>query len=396
MNLSAWIGLRYYRARAAGGFVSLVSVVSFFGLMLGVMAMIVVVSVMNGFDRELKSRILGAVPHVVVDGRPDLTSLIETNPGISVSDFRETNVVLVTSRGSHVIRIHGVAAGDAMMRAIFSPAMKRGAFSVLDQPGLQVVLGEAIVRRFGLRQGDAVNLVTPRIGQSGETLRPRLVAVRLAGSFAMGSEMDYRLGVMTLDDLGQVHPGDTHTRLTLENIFAAPGLTASLKSQGLLVSDWTEEFGDFFQTVKMEKIMMFILLSFVVAVASFGIVSGLTMMVVSKRRDIAVLRTMGMEPRDVLRIFLVQGMGIALIGVAFGLTFGVLLAFYIPEVMGFVERLSGFSIVAGTYFDQIPVDVRWLDIVAVAAVGLLISFIATLYPSWRAAGLNPADVLRYE
>lgn len=396
MNLSSWIGLRYYRARSKNGFVSTVSVVSFLGLMLGMMAMVVVVSVMNGFDRELKTRILGAVPHVSVSGADDLSELLKSFPVTSVSPFRETDLILLASGGSHLLRLHGVQPDDPALDQILAPHLIQGSVDTLKGDGLQLMLGNSIVRRYGLRVGESVSLVVPRFGKSGETLRPHLLSARLTGTFQMGSEMDYRLGVMSLEDMELVVPGPVFIRVMLDDIFLAPLLSDRLRQQGYDVTDWTVQFGDFFQTVRMEKVMMFVLLSFVVAVASFGIVSGLMMLVASKRRDIAVLRTMGMGESGILRIFLVQGMGVALMGVIAGLAFGLLLANYTPEVMGFVERLTGFSIVAGTYFDQIPVDVRWADIVAIGVVGLIISLMATLYPSRRAARLNPAEVLRYE
>ena len=184
--------------------------------------------------------------------------------------------------------------------------------------------------------------------------------------------------------------------MCIRDRFRAPQLEQQLRGSGYEVTSWTGQFGDFFRTVRMEKIMMFVLLSFVVAIASFSIVSSMTMMVTTKRRDIAVLRTMGLSEWGVFRIFLVQGVGIGGAGVSTGLLLGVPLAFNIPSVMSFVDSVIGFSIVEGTYFSEIPSDVRSSDIVVIAIVTFTISFVATLYPSYRATKLHPAQVLQYE
>lgn len=400
MNVSALIGLRYYRARSSSGFVSLVSMVSFLGLVLGVVALVVVVSVMNGFDRELKQRILGAVPHVLVADVSVATveqALMEQPlPFAAVTPFLETPMLLVTDRGSHLMTVYGIEPALEQSASILASAAAPGAFDQLDGPATEIVLGQSIARRFGLMAGDAVNLVVPRVSTGGETVSPKLFSARMVGTVSVGSELDYRFGVMSLGDAAKLNPATPAVRITLTRIFDAPTLAAALRSQGLDASDWTSVFGDFFRTVRMEKVMMFVLLSFVVTIASFSIVSGLSMLVESKRRDIAVLRTMGLSETGVMNVFLVQGLGIALAGVGIGLLLGIPLAFYIPVVMGAVESLLGFSIVAGTYFDQIPTDVRWPDVLVIALVAFVISFAATLYPSWLAARLSPAAVLRSE
>ncbi len=400
MTVTTLIGGRYYRSRSTNRFVSLVTLVSFFGLVLGVATLIVVVSVMNGFDKELKQRILGVVPHVVVQGIapqafqdrvPALSARSE-----SATPFKRVEVLLLTRNGTHLMSLQGIDPELEPQTNRLVATAGRATIEKLSNSSLNILVGQAIANRFGLQVGDRVNLVLPRITPGGENISPVLLAATIAGDFSVGSELDYRVAVTHIDQAVQISGQPADLRLTLNDLFAAPPMAASLRQAGLSATSWDDEFGDFFRTVRMEKVMMFVLLTFVIAIASFSIVSGLTMMVASKKRDIAVLRTMGMTERGVLQVFLVQGLGIAAIGVLIGVVVGILLANYAPAAMALVEELTGFSIVAGTYFDQIPIDIRWPDIVMIAIVTFAISFGATLYPSFRAARLNPAAVLRYE
>lgn len=394
MSVSTFVGLRYYRSGSANRFVSLVTLVSFLGLVLGVAALIVVVSVMNGFDRELKTRILGIVPHVVVEGVEE-GSVPADFPG-NAAAFKAAHVMLVTRNGSHLLTLYGIDPDSEDESGVLIRSIGDESLDRLTPDRLQVVLGRAVANRFGVRAGDNVNLVLPAVSASGQNISPQLFSALIAGTFSVGSEMDYRLGVAHVNQVSMLLDESPDVKLTLDNIFDAPEIAEGLSQQGYEVRSWVDEFGDFFQTVWMEKVMMFVLLTFVIAIASFSIVSGLTMLVATKRRDIAVLRTMGMTERGVLKVFLVQGLGLALVGVTSGCVLGLVLAAYAPAVMGVVEELTGFSIVAGTYFDQIPTDIRWPDILVIALVTFLISFAATLYPSWRAAKLHPAAILRNE
>lgn len=400
MNIAAFIGARYYRSRTGGQFVSLISLVSFIGMVLGVIALVVVVSVMNGFDRELKQRILGAVPHVVIahESVSDVQGLLRAE-GLSNADivavtpFSDQQALLVSAGRTQFITIYGVDPTLESRASTIGLSMVSGELANLGPN--EIVLGQVTAGRLGIGSGDAVNLVLPRLSAGGETLAPRLVSARLGGTFSLGSELDFQIAVMNLDANPEIFL-ESSVRVTLQDIFQAPNVARKLARLDKPVSDWTQNYGDFFRTVKMEKVMMFILLSFVVAIASFSIVSGLTMLVESKRRDIAVLQTMGLSSFNVMMVFLYQGIGIGLTGVLTGLALGIPLAVFIPDIMSFVEAQVGFSIVEGTYFDQIPSDLRWFDILMIALVAFLISVSATLYPAYRAAGLQPAAVLRYE
>ena len=398
MSVTTMIGLRYYRARSTNGFISLVTMVSFIGLVLGVMALVVVVSVMNGFDRELKQRILGAVPHVTVSGitAGELAAELSGFPVRAITPFQASQLLILTGAGSHLVTVYGINPETEENASILGQSMVSGKLEDLRGPDLELMLGQSIARRFGLGIGQSISLVVPVISSRGETVKPRLFRARLAGTFAMGSELDHRLGLMHLPELEKVAGQHQVLRITLDDIFSAPLVEKQLRESGYPATSWTDKFGDFFQTVRMEKVMMFVLLSFVVAIASFSIVSGVTMLVATKKRDIAVLRTMGLSEWGVFRIFLVQGVGIGVAGVSTGLLLGVPLAFNIPTIMSFVDSVVGFSIVEGTYFSEIPSDVRLSDVVVIAIVTFTISFVATLYPAYRATKLHPAQILRYE
>ena len=398
MNLPMYIAGRYLRSRSSRGFASLVTTVSFFGLVLGVVSLLVVVSVMNGFDRELKSRILGAVPHLVVHGGDvaTLSANYRYDAISSITPFQEAQLLVATDRGSQLVAVHGLRPELEEGVSTLPTAMVDVDLAALLPGENSVVLGASVVRRLGLVPGDAVNLVLPTVSDTGKTLRPKLEKGRFIGSFTLGSELDYRLAIMHLDDLSQFAGEPPGARITLDDIYQAPRLSRVLRKDGYEVEDWTERYGDFFATVRMEKIMMFIVLTFVIAVASFSIVAGLSMLVDAKRREIAVLRTMGMCESDILRLFFVLGSMITSAGVSVGLVVGLPLAFYAPDVMAVFEAALGFSIVEGTYFDRIPTDPRLFDIVMIVLVTTLIGCLATLSPARRAARLAPAQILRYD
>ena len=398
MNLPLFIAGRYLISGRRSGFASLVSIVSLLGLTLGVIALIVVVSVMNGFDRELKQRILGVVPHTLVAGSSETeleSALAEFQP-VLITRFQEAQFLLVNGRASQLSTVFGIDTPAESAASILPASMTSGSLAALAPGSEGIVLGASLARRLGLRLDDQVTLILPKTGASGNTVRPRMAVARLVGTFAVGSELDFHLGFMHVDDLVTQTGSAPELRLTLADIFAAPMVSASLRAKGLTVRDWTDRYGDFFQTVRMEKVMMGILLFFVVAVAAFSIVSGLSMLVDSKRRDIAVLRTMGMDEAGIRRLFFSQGLLVTLSGVGLGVLFGVPLAYNVADLMSIVESLVGFSIVEGTYFSQIPTDPRWFDIVVIVVVALGIGMLATLYPSSQAARLAPAEVLSYE
>ena len=259
-------------------------------------------------------------------------------------------------------------------------------------------MGQSLGFALGLGVGDVVTLIIPE-ATSGNTVSPRMARVKVGGFFEVNSDIDYSLILMNRKDLAAIVGDDgRYYRVTLNDVFRASVLASRLKTVAGIshVRTWSDEYGDFFRTVRMEKIMMFILLTLIVAIAAFNIVSSLSMMVKDKQADIAVFRTMGLSATGVMQIFMVQGTVVGVLGTVIGLVAGVPLAHYIPGIMAFVEGLTGTHMLAGTYFSRIPSQVRLPDLGVIVIVALLLSFLATLYPAWRASRLRPANVLRYE
>lgn len=368
--------------------------VSLLGLSLGVIALIVVVSVMNGFDSELKRRILGVVPHVLVRGVS--IDELQRTPGVkAVARFASLSGLLVKGSDSQLIALHGIDPDREGAMSIIPEHMVYGAISSLKDGG--IVLGQPLAYRLGLRPGDGVTVLLPVLSEV-QTVRTHVLNVNLMGTFELNSELDYGLGLVDLTTLSSaLGPNDVGYRLRLEDIFMAPAVSAGFAAMpGVVVSDWSAHYGDFFRTVKMEKVMMFLLLMVIVGIAAFSIVSSLSMLVKEKQFDIAVLRTCGLSSRGITMIFIIQGGVVGLLGVLLGIGLGLPLAHHITEVVSSLESLFGARILAGTYFDSIPSDVRYFDVFIIVLVSLAISLLATIYPAIKAAGVRPAEVLRYE
>ena len=384
--------MRYLGARNGKGFVSLVTGASLGGLTLGVIALTVVVSVMNGFDAELKRRILGVVPHVTIaDATPGLLApLLDADSGIvGVVPHAAREGLLVVAGRSRLVRILGVDPeldGDV---SIIGRHMTSGSLSDLKQGG--VIVGRRLAYSIGALPGERVTLVFPRL--VGGRVTPDVLTPVVVGMFELGSELDYALGVMEVGDLG-VPVG---VRIAVRDLFSAPALSARLRAAGVTgVADWTERYGDFFRTVRMEKVMMFVLLSMIVAIAAFNIVSSLSILVDEKQADIAILVSMGADDRDIRAVFLLAGTAIGLAGTTLGILIGVPFAWFVGDIVALVESFSGTSMLAGTYFSSVPSEVRAPDVLAIALVVLGISMAATVYPARKAAALLPAAVLRHE
>ena len=361
----------------------------------------VIVSVMNGFDTELKHRILGAVPHVVlVDKgaslkRDDLMS----HPDVAyVAPFQQRQGMIVGRNASKLITIYGIDAVSEPSVSIISDHMVQGEISALTPGSNAVVIGRTLGYQLGLKLGDELAIVLPKPNPGGNSVKPILAKVIVEGFFELESELDYGLMLVSLSDLQKIS-GDTRTgfRVKLHDIFAAQSYTLTLAQrygEKVEISSWTEQYGDFFETVKMEKVMMFVLLSFVVMIAAFNIVSGLSMMVKDKASDIAILTTLGLPSNSLMLVFVIQGAVVGLLGIVIGLGLGLPMAYYVPEIVSFVEQIVGGRMLAGTYFSEVPSDVRFGDIGVIICVSILIALSATLYPAYSASRLDPAEVLR--
>ena len=407
MNVPLFIGLRFSTAHKGSSFLSFITRVSIIGLMLGVMSLIVVVSVMNGFDSQLKYRILGAIPHVIVSGDTNVTRQDKSNgaiqseqlttigDGARSSAFLGRKGIVIKGRDNRIIAVHGILPDQEKYASVIPENMKLGHVDLLKAGSNNIVLGQGMASQLAVWPGDKMTLIIPTATASGQLISPKLATVVLVGTFELQSELDYSLALMHLQDLKNIVKTEHHdTRLTLNNIFNVSSYQTALAP--LDVVDWTQEYGDFFETVKMEKIMMFMLLTLIVMIAAFNTVSGLSMMVKDKKGEIAVLRTMGLSRDQVMQIFIVQGSVIGVSGTLLGMLLGIPLAYHVTEVVGFVEDLMGGRMLAGTYFDRVPTDVRFLDTLVIVLVSFLISILATLYPAYRATKLEPAEVLRSE
>ncbi len=393
MNLPAYIGIRFSVSQKDSAFLSFITRVSMIGLTLGVVALIVVVSVMNGFDSQLKYRILGAVPHMVVHGELPTTPI---NGVLASAPFLKRDGMLVQSNKNRLVAVYGIDPGKEKEMSVVPSHMVEGRLEDLVPGSYKIAIGKPLGLQLGLWTGDNITLLIPEPSSQGSMVVPKIARVELASTFALQSELDYALVLINLEDLKQIVGVVQHdTRLTLDNIFQVGGVRKLLETE-VNVTDWSREYGDFFETVRMEKLMMFILLTLIVMIAAFNTVSGLSMMVKEKQAEIAVLRTMGLSRGRVMQVFIIQGSFIGLVGTVAGVILGVPLAYNVTEVVGFFEDVFGGRMLAGTYFDRVPSDVRLFDIIVIILVSFLISILATLYPAYRAAKVDPANALGAE
>ena len=411
-NYAPFIGLRYSFSRKRNRFTSIISLVSMLGMVLGVASLITVLSVMNGFAGELRGRILSLVPHGYIESADgsladwqSLGATIEQAPGIqAVAPFISDKVIFAsgrTLRGGVLTAIDPVA--EASVSEIPS-ALIRGKLDDLNGPGFSVILGASLARILGAGVGDLVQVTVPSLTVTPLGVFPRSKRLRVVGLFQVGAQPDSYQAYLSLAN-GQKLMGSRGEvdglQLKTADLFDAPAIMQALQPvlpDGARTVDWSQTQGSLFQAVKMEKVMVSLLLLSVVAVAAFNIVSTLVMSVAEKRRDIAVLRTMGARAGGIMAIFVAHGLGIAAVGISVGALVGVLLAYNISPITVFVENLLGVKLFdPSVYFiSELPSVLLWTDVLAVVVASLLLSLLATLYPAWRAATVAPAEVLRYE
>lgn len=410
-TLPFWIGLRYLAAKRRNHFISFISASSMVGMTLGVAVLILVLSVMNGFDRELRERILGMVPHAVLyerGGIKDWRSLaeqVEKHPGV-VATAPLTRLQGMLGYGGRVqgVMLTGIDPGEESRVSILPNHITDGSLDDLSDGSFGVLLGDLLAKRLNVVVGDRITLMLPQATLSPAGVLPRIKRLNVVGIFSVGAELDANLAVINLSDakkLGRLNMEAQALRIKFNNLFDAPRSIWRIASEldGFFSgSDWTRTHGNLFQAIKLEKTMIGLLLLIIVAVAAFNIISTLVMVVTDKQADIAILRTMGAKPRTVMAIFMVQGVFIGLVGVVLGTVLGVLAALSISEIIAFLESTFGFQVLsADVYFiSYLPSQLLWSDVLIVTSAGLLLSFLATLYPSYRASRVQPAEALRYE
>lgn len=409
-----YIGLRYTRAKRRNHFISFISLVSIIGIALGVTALITVVSVMNGFEKEMRQRIIGAASHATVSAFEgplqdwqQVAQVAEDHPEVrGAAPFVDGQVMLVNGSRSTGGLIRGIVPSE-------EPAVSEIAERLADGIGLEealppgefgILLGQDLADYLGIIVGDRVTVVTPEGSVTPLGFVPRLKRFRVAGTFRFGMyQYDRNLAVMHAQDastLLRMDGGFSGVRLKFDDASIAPTVTRGLQAAygyDYYVSDWTQQNANYFQAVKMEKTMMFIILSMIVAVAAFNIVSTLVMAVHDKKSDIAILQTQGASPGSIMSIFLVQGTLIGVIGAVVGLIGGVLLATNIDVVVPFIERFTGPVLDPEVYYiDKMPSDLRMSDVVRVGLLSFVLAVLATLYPAWKASRTNPAEALAHE
>ena len=382
------------------------------GLTLGVSVLIIVLSVMNGFDRELKQRVLGMVPHATItaaqSGVGDWQYLVKTIPetkGVeAAAPFVDAQGMLTNGDQVRGTMIYGIEPAYEKKVSIISEHMTQGKLDDLKPGVFGILLGELLANHLGVSVGDKVTMVLPEASVNLVGVLPRLKRFTVVGTFAVGADVDGNLAYTNRQDLARflrVPEGATGIRLKMEDLFAAPKLAwqVAVDLPGrYYVQDWTRTHGRLFQAIQMEKTMVGLLLTLIVAVAAFNIVSTLVMVVTDKQGDIAILRTFGASPKMIMSVFMVQGSLIGVIGTCFGVALGIVGALNVSAIVGALEKVLGIHFLSpDVYFiSYLPSELMWQDVVTISVAGLLMSFLATLYPAWRASKTQPAEALRYE
>ena len=409
------IGLRYTRASrrsARNSFISFISLISMAGIALGVAALIVVLSVMNGFQKEVRDRMLSVLSHVeVFDGSGSLPDWQDTaaqalkHPQVrGAAPFVDGQAMVTRNDTVRDVLVRGILPSEEPKVSAVASQVVQGSLQSLAPGEFNIVVGSALARSLGLHLGDKLTLIAPQGQVTPAGVLPRLKQFNVTGIFEAGHyEFDSSLAFIHLDDGERMFrlAGPSGLRLKLADMQRAPDVAAELSVQlkgDLYVRDWSQQNRNWFAAVQTEKRMMFIILTLIIAVAAFNLVSTLVMTVTDKQADIAILRTLGASPSSIMRIFIIQGALVGLIGTAIGISLGVLIALNIDVIVPFIESLFGIQFLPRDIYliSALPSDLRWPDVGRIGGMAVLLAFLATLYPSWSAARVRPAEALRYE
>ncbi len=418
MRYEFLVGLRYTRSRkraqGRNRFISFISLVSMFGIALGVAALIVVLSVMNGFQEELRTRILGVASHVQVHspGEPVeawqqvADEAVRHDAVQAAAPYVQEQGMLSFDQTVRGTMVRGIIPAEEDKVADFARHMQSGSFDALQAGRFGILLGRDLALALKVRTGDKVTLIAPQGLVTPAAVLPRVKQFEVVGIFEAGMyEYDSALALVHLADaqaLYRMGDGVSGVRLKLDDLFAAPRvareLAGMISTPGLIVSDWTRSHANFFRAVALEKTMMTLILFLIVAVAAFNIVSTLVMAVQEKYADIAILRTLGASPASVMAIFVLQGSIIGLVGLAAGVAGGLAIAHNLDVVIPALETLTGATLWNKEiyYINELPSKVLPADVIGIVSVSFMLTLLAALYPSWRASKVNPAEALRYE
>ena len=420
-NLPLFIGLRYTRSKRSEGFVSFISGFSLCAMALGVTALIVVLSVMNGFDREIKSRLLKVVPHITLTSPQGFnpTQIADLHESLKSTAADQQVLSVVPILQSFVMISHGDQQTGVVLQGIdpqlsvaekLADNMLSGHVEQLSEGQFGIILGSQLARKLDVFVGDKLQLTLPKVTVTPAGVFPRIKRVRVVGIFQVGAQVDASVAFIHHRD-GQklLQMGDRYqgVQIELADAFAADSWllqqqgklqTKTLPADSLQWRTWMDDMGSLFQAMRMEKVIVSLLLSVIIAVAAFNIVASLVLMVSDKRKDIAVVRTLGASSSTVIKIFIIQGLAVGALGIISGTLLGCLLAYFIGDIVAAIESLSGFYMFDPSVYliSALPSRILVGDVLTVVGGAFIISFLATLYPAWRAGKVLPAEALRYD
>ncbi|NBB93595.1 MAG: lipoprotein-releasing ABC transporter permease subunit [Gammaproteobacteria bacterium] len=410
--LSVFVGLRYLRAKRRNHFISFISLISMGGIALGVMTLITVLSVMNGFERELRERILGMISHATIEGyerRLDgweqvLADVRDHEPVVGAAPYVEQET-LIKGRGTAGAQVRGIDPSLEPEVSEIEALVRDVGFEVLEPGEWRVILGSGLAARLGVREGDSVTIFAPEIRATPAGVVPQVRRFEVSGIFEAGvHQYDTALAVIHYRDaqrLFRTGEAVSGIRLKFDDMMRARVIARDLTDKlggSRYVRDWTQQHANFFRAVRTEKTVMFIILSLIVAVAAFNIISTLVMVVTDKQSDIAILKTMGLGPKRIMGIFMVQGSLIGVIGTLLGIVAGVALALNVEQVVAALERFLSTDFLSAEvyYISDLPSELRLSDVVRFGSLALGLSLLSTIYPAWRAARTEPVEALRHE
>jgi lipoprotein-releasing system permease protein len=408
-----FIGRRYVRSTRGNRFISFISITSMVGIAIGVAVLIIVLSVMNGYERELRQRILSVTAHATISafngGLPDWPALREkaaaNSQVVAAAPYVEGQAMIIAGHDVSAVMVEGVAPAEERKVSSIGDHMKAGSMDALQSGGYGVVLGDELAKALNVKLGDRVLLVIAKANVSAIGVLPAMRRFTVQGIFSVGMyEYDRNLAFIQLNDAARLYRMEdevTGLRLRLVDLFEAPKVVRELATQlggGFYVDDWTRRHANLFAAVQLTKSLMFVILLLVVAVAAFNIVSTLVMVVKDKQSDIAILRTLGARPRSVLAVFFTQGTAIGLIGTLAGLALGVLISVNLESLIHGLEYILGTHFLdAKVYFmSDLPATVQWQDVLQICGTAFGLCCLSTLYPAWRGARVEPAQALRHD
>ena len=408
-----FVGLRYTRAKRRNHFISFISLLSMLGITLGIWALIVVLSVMNGFQHEIRTRILSVVSHVQITGAdntlpnwPAVADQASKHPEVvATAPYVQAQALLSYGDSVRGAIIRGIQPEQERNVADIDSHMKSGTLTDLKPGQFGIILGAELARALRVMRGDKVVLIAPRGQVTPAGIVPRLKQFTVVGIFEVGHyEYDSGLALIDLADaqkLYQLADAVSGVRLKIKDLLQAPRVAHELSrmiSADAYISDWTQQNANFFRAVEIEKRMMFLILTLIVAVAAFNIVSTLVMVVTDKQSDVAILRTLGASPRSIMKIFIVQGTIIGTVGTILGIVIGVITAINIDVIVPFIEHTFNVQFLSREvyYISELPSELQMGDVTVIALMSFVLTVLATIYPSFRASRINPAEALRYE